>query len=70
MMQELIHAGMVFIFYFRVHKLSTIRTKIVFLILMVISRAQNRLGSVEVSAILKVKEAPKPLELTMIPHGK
>ena len=44
--------------------------RLFFLILMVISRAQNRLGSVEVSAILKVKEAPKPLELTMIPHGK
>lgn len=44
--------------------------RLIFLILMVISRAQNRLGSVEVSAILKVKEAPKPLELTMIPHGK
>ena len=44
--------------------------RLIFLILMVISRAQNRLGSIEVSAILKVKEAPKPLELTMIPHGK
>ena len=59
-------------FYFILEYINYLQSelRLIFLILMVISRAQNRLGSVEVSAILKVKEAPKPLELTMIPHGK
>ena len=38
------------------------------MIILYVSRAQNRLGLIEASATLEVKQKTKPLELTMIPH--